>query len=363
MTDPVLDSPLVQSIGWALVNSIWQGTLIGAGTALALRALSGARANTRYLVACVGLLLMLLVPLSSVLSSRAQDSLDVVAMASSSRDFVTIAPMDRILPLAVVVWVVGVALLSIRLVAACLGIERMKRAHTRGGRETVPAASGDRSSSWRRAVSADLRVQRRSRADCRRISPTHDPAAGECHLRVACRASGCRAGSRAGAREAPRLSRQRAAVDCRDAPLLSPGRLVVFATGPHGAGTLLRRPGCRGVRRSRGLRDGPRSTRRTERSEANAVDECHRRAADRSRPPRVETIAHERWSNDDVDDGPCTHTDCRRCRPDPRAHDCRGRERCDGASDRSVSPRAAAGAASSASSAAVASTGAACLAG
>jgi beta-lactamase regulating signal transducer with metallopeptidase domain len=128
VSDPLLDSPLVQSIGWALANSIWQGTLIGAGTALALRALSGARANTRYLVACVGLLLMLLVPLSSVLSSRAQDSLDVVAMTWSSRDFVTIAPMDRILPLAVVVWVVGVALLSIRLVAACLGIERMKRA-------------------------------------------------------------------------------------------------------------------------------------------------------------------------------------------------------------------------------------------
>jgi beta-lactamase regulating signal transducer with metallopeptidase domain len=128
VSDALLDSPVVQSIGWALVNSIWQGTLIGVSTALALRAVSGARANTRYLVACAGLLLMLLVPLVSVFTSRAQDSLDVVAMASSSPDIVAVAPIDRILLVAVVVWVVGVALLSVRLVAACLGIERMKRA-------------------------------------------------------------------------------------------------------------------------------------------------------------------------------------------------------------------------------------------
>ena len=29
MSDPLLDSPLVLSIGWALVHFIWQGTLIG----------------------------------------------------------------------------------------------------------------------------------------------------------------------------------------------------------------------------------------------------------------------------------------------------------------------------------------------
>ena len=190
-----------------------------------------------------------------------------------------------------------------------------------------------------------------------------DPAAGQRNHRVAGRASRCRAGARAGARAASRLSRQRAAVDCRNASLLSPGRLVVFATDPHRARALLRRPGGGGVRRSAGLRDGPRSTRGIERSEANVVSECKWRAADRSGPPPVETNAHERGTIDDVDDGPCTHTDCRRCRPDPRAHDCRGRERCDRASDRSDSPRAAAGAASSASSTAGASTGAACLAG
>lgn len=127
MTDPVLVSPLVQSIGWALVNSIWQGTLIGAATALALRAISSVRASTRYLVACTGLMLMLLAPLLSVFAGRAQDPLEVIAIAATSGDAAAIAPVERILPLTVAVWVVGVALMSVRLLVAGLGIERLKR--------------------------------------------------------------------------------------------------------------------------------------------------------------------------------------------------------------------------------------------
>ena len=41
----LLDAPLVQSIGWALVHFVWQGTVIGLATAVALRALDRARAN------------------------------------------------------------------------------------------------------------------------------------------------------------------------------------------------------------------------------------------------------------------------------------------------------------------------------
>ena len=38
-------SPTVRAIGWALMQSIWQGALIGAITALALRALRGGAAD------------------------------------------------------------------------------------------------------------------------------------------------------------------------------------------------------------------------------------------------------------------------------------------------------------------------------
>ena len=59
MTDPLLDTPLVQSLGWALIHFVWQGTAIGLATALALRVLAGARPTMRYAVACLSLALML----------------------------------------------------------------------------------------------------------------------------------------------------------------------------------------------------------------------------------------------------------------------------------------------------------------
>ena len=58
MSNGLLDSTLVQSIGWALIHSIWQGALIGGTTALLLRAIDPQKANMRYFVACLGLVLM-----------------------------------------------------------------------------------------------------------------------------------------------------------------------------------------------------------------------------------------------------------------------------------------------------------------
>jgi beta-lactamase regulating signal transducer with metallopeptidase domain len=48
----------VQSIGVALLHSVWQGALVGGATAMALKALGGVRPSVRYLVACTGLALM-----------------------------------------------------------------------------------------------------------------------------------------------------------------------------------------------------------------------------------------------------------------------------------------------------------------
>ena len=128
MTNPLLDASLVQSIGWALVHFVWQGTVIAASTALTLRVLAEARPSTRYLVACVGLALMLLVPMAAVFTGRPAEPLGVLVVGSIAADVVPPVPVDRLLPAAVLVWLVGVALLSIRLVAACVGVERLKRA-------------------------------------------------------------------------------------------------------------------------------------------------------------------------------------------------------------------------------------------
>jgi beta-lactamase regulating signal transducer with metallopeptidase domain len=124
----MLDTPLIQSIGWALIHFVWQGTVIGIASALALRALAGARPTVRYAVACFSLASMLTVPVIAVLTDRAGDPLTRAAVAAASVNVVPPVPLDRLLPSAVIVWLAGVLLLSVRLVVAYLGVERLKRA-------------------------------------------------------------------------------------------------------------------------------------------------------------------------------------------------------------------------------------------
>ena len=110
MTDPLLDTPLVQSIGWALLHFVWQGTVIGIAAALVLRALAGARPTMRYAVACFSLALMLIVPILAVFTNRASDSVTATSTAADSINVVPPVPLDRLLPAAVVVWLAGVPL-------------------------------------------------------------------------------------------------------------------------------------------------------------------------------------------------------------------------------------------------------------
>lgn len=56
----------VSQLGWVLLDFVWQGALVGCETALLLLALRNARAETRYLVACSGLLLCLLWPAATL---------------------------------------------------------------------------------------------------------------------------------------------------------------------------------------------------------------------------------------------------------------------------------------------------------
>ena len=128
MIEPLLDTPLVQSIGWALIRFIWQGTAIGLATAIALRLIAGARPTMRYAVGCFSLVLMLIVPIAEVFSDRTSDSLNVVSVATAAGAAVPSLPINRLLPTTVIVWLAGVLLLSIRLIAACAGVERLKRA-------------------------------------------------------------------------------------------------------------------------------------------------------------------------------------------------------------------------------------------
>jgi D-alanyl-D-alanine endopeptidase (penicillin-binding protein 7) len=76
---------VVPSLGWALLNFVWQGALIGCATAVLLVALRNARPERRYAVACLALLLCVAWPVA-----------DFVTMLLDDRDVAT----ARMSPLA-----------------------------------------------------------------------------------------------------------------------------------------------------------------------------------------------------------------------------------------------------------------------
>src|SRR4029079_5666232 len=67
--DQLLREPAAQAIGWALLHFVWQGTLVAALTALVLAALRKSAADIRYVVAAIGLSLMLTLPAVTAVQS------------------------------------------------------------------------------------------------------------------------------------------------------------------------------------------------------------------------------------------------------------------------------------------------------
>ena len=87
-----IDEPVVQAVGWALLHFVWQGTLIAAIAAVALRALRDSAADVRYVVATVALSLMATMPvMTGVQTWRMLSAESIVVSESSLRDVA--APM------------------------------------------------------------------------------------------------------------------------------------------------------------------------------------------------------------------------------------------------------------------------------
>ena len=165
----------VEIVGWTLLHSLWQGTAVGLILFALLAVINRRRATTRYAVSLSALAIMACLPVATgfALYGRTADwsaqpgALSIVARpgespqpradATVSREVSEAAlgsgPADRdsgkdrvigrgaellqpVLPWLVGLWVTGVILLSIRLVA---GLTRARRLVTDGTR----AASGE----------------------------------------------------------------------------------------------------------------------------------------------------------------------------------------------------------------------------
>jgi beta-lactamase regulating signal transducer with metallopeptidase domain len=197
--DTLLRQPAAQVMGWALLHFIWQGALIGALAAVALAALRRSAADVRYVVATIALSLMLTLPIVTAVQLWRGEALrsDIPRAAATSCaagqpgcresaiDAVTggpastpraaafaggpqgapaaaagVAPLDGIrvepwLPVLVLGWLCGVAVLTLRLMSGWLWVQRMK------SHGAVPAGEG-----WQRIgarLSRRLHIGRRVR--------------------------------------------------------------------------------------------------------------------------------------------------------------------------------------------------------
>jgi membrane peptidoglycan carboxypeptidase/beta-lactamase regulating signal transducer with metallopeptidase domain len=163
-----LQTSLLQTLGWTLLHSLWQGALIAA--LLFLVTLFMKRSQIRYVVSCTALLLMLLIPVvtfgmlfdkptppiqtnvvpdvlptSQPLDVDTSVNVDTLQNVPGEEQPQGIAPtrtwaderfwwqhhLTNYLPYVVILWLLGVVVLSLRLLLQWVYAERFKRRHTK----------------------------------------------------------------------------------------------------------------------------------------------------------------------------------------------------------------------------------------
>jgi beta-lactamase regulating signal transducer with metallopeptidase domain len=164
----VLSQPAAQATAWALLQFVWQGAAVGALTAMALAALRRSASDVRYVVASIGLALMLTLPIVSGVQrfqalnadagsaqtiasaptqsdttaaaigrvrERRVDAADKASAAAAASDHAPrIAWLDSLktvsfeplLPVLMLAWLLGVATLSLRLLTGWLWVQRLR---------------------------------------------------------------------------------------------------------------------------------------------------------------------------------------------------------------------------------------------
>jgi len=144
--EAIASGSLAHSIGWALVHFLWQGAIVGAATMLVLAALRTSSPNLRYIVACAGMLIMFVLPLATtVVTFRSDVEMPRAATQSIAPNSITAIvatqegpsthrqglfsreDVEAWLPAAVLFWLVGVSILSIKTAVAWWSVQGMRR--------------------------------------------------------------------------------------------------------------------------------------------------------------------------------------------------------------------------------------------
>jgi beta-lactamase regulating signal transducer with metallopeptidase domain len=148
----ILKYPLAHQIGWALLHSLWLGSLVGAVFVLLRFTLRRRSANARYLAGCfsLGLLLAILVllllsgpapspapdPRPSEMSAFAEAAVPVFSFAARQIAYTWNAPgklwhggvalLGQLAPLLTAAWLLGVAFFSARLAKGCWWVRNLR---------------------------------------------------------------------------------------------------------------------------------------------------------------------------------------------------------------------------------------------
>ncbi len=166
MTDALMQSIGLRALGWALVQFVWQGTIIAATTGVSLRVFKRGTARLRYGIACCGLLIMSAAPLATTISRagdlRAAAIPQELSRASSAGESMPVVidrasqgaagsplngrpsgslrqRLDAWSVIIVLLWLCGVVVLSCRLMASWFMVQRLKHASLTPVPETLRA--------------------------------------------------------------------------------------------------------------------------------------------------------------------------------------------------------------------------------
>src|SRR5882724_2008348 len=162
--DLVFAKPVFQALGWALINFVWQGTVVAMILATANIFLQRRSANARYVAACIALAFMLALPIGTALfgSPKSLTSSSVLSSDKGTSDYqkpstvsstdlapspntVIVAPTQPVaapfiqtarerliqfMPWFVALWSIGVMLLSLRFLGGVVVTRRLKNTQT-----------------------------------------------------------------------------------------------------------------------------------------------------------------------------------------------------------------------------------------
>ena len=165
-----MTGPLVQAIGWALLHLLWQGVLVAAILAATLALLRRQSANARYIASCGALLLLVALGVATAyrmyqpsVDTGFSPSLQIQPAAALFNDpstsdqtpaatFSFLSFISDHLAQIVATWLMGVLILSARLIGGWIAARRL------AARGTRPAGDQWQRSLWR--IASTLRLWR-----------------------------------------------------------------------------------------------------------------------------------------------------------------------------------------------------------